>query len=224
MKTFMDLSRVSCLQEFISEEAVRLERRQLPNTPLIYVLDNRCVTVDGLWMEFGVYQGNTINKIASRTGKTVYGFDSFDGLPEDWREGMPQGRYTMHGELPNVKANVQLIPGWFDETLPEFLEEHPQNVAFLHIDCDLYSSTKTILLHLKDRIVEGTIVIFDELLNYPGYEKHEIKALYEFLKETHVQCEWIGIRGKISLVPDSIDEKKFYCGSQGVALRVLKAA
>ncbi|MCH7687135.1 MAG: class I SAM-dependent methyltransferase [Planctomycetes bacterium] len=157
-------------------------------------------------MEFGVHTGKTINVIAMHTENTVYGFDSFEGLPEDWRQGKLNGRYSTDGNLPDVKPNVELISGWFEETLPQFLEKHPESVALIHIDCDLYSSTKTVLTHLKKRIVAGTVIVFDELFNYPEYEKHEIKAFYEFLKETNVQFEWIGVQGQISLVPDHIEE------------------
>ena len=40
---------------------------------------------NGLFLEFGVSAGRTVNYIASLVpDKTIYGFDSFEGLPEDW--------------------------------------------------------------------------------------------------------------------------------------------
>jgi hypothetical protein len=70
--------------------------------------------------------------------------------------------------LPHVSSNVTLIKGWFDQTLPPFLEKHPAPVSFLHVDCDLYSSTKTIFDSLRTRFRPGTVIVFDEYFNYPG--------------------------------------------------------
>jgi hypothetical protein len=139
-----------------------------------------------LWLEFGVWVGESINFIASRTGATVYGFDSFEGLPVDWQQGsstrsvVRREHFRMHA-LPRVRRNVQLVKGWFDQTLPPFLAEHPGNVAYLHIDSDVYDSAKTVLDLLHDRIAAGTVIVFDELFNYPGWEDNEWKAFNEFV-------------------------------------------
>jgi len=60
-----------------------------------------------------------------------------------------------------------------------------------HIDCDLYSSTKTVFDWLKPRIRAGTIV-FDEYFNYPNWHQHEFKAFKEFVEECHVKYEYLG--------------------------------
>ena len=75
-----------------------------------------------LWLEFGVASGKTINYISKFTNDTVYGFDSFEGLPEKWRNGFDKGCFNRNGNLPKVNKNVTLIKGWFDETLPNFIE------------------------------------------------------------------------------------------------------
>ena len=64
---------------------------------------------------------------------------------------------TRAASLPKVKENVELHKGWFNESLPPFLEQHPGPVAFIHVDCDLYSSTKTLLDLLAPRIRPGTV-------------------------------------------------------------------
>ena len=97
----------------------------------------------GLCCEFGVFSGETIRFIARHFKGPVYGFDSFEGLPEDWRPGVEKGHFKM-AALPKVPANVELIKGWFNETLPGFIARHPGPASFLHIDCDLYSSSKTV--------------------------------------------------------------------------------
>lgn len=151
-----------------------------------------CATVEGLALEFGVFSGKSINRIAhGRTGQ-VYGFDSFEGLPEGWREGYSKGAFAREG-LPEVAGNVELVVGWFDRTLPQFLDHHPGPVSLLHVDCDIYSSTQTVLTQLRDRIVPGTIILFDEYFNYPGWEMHEFKAFREFVESTGLQYDYIGL-------------------------------
>jgi hypothetical protein len=149
------------------------------------------VTIDGVYIEFGVYQGNSINYLASKTNHKIHGFDSFEGLPEDWKDGYEKGVFSV-GNLPKVKDNVSLIKGWFSNTLPDFMEKESENVAFLHIDCDLYSSTKTIFDFLAERIVAGTVLVFDEYFNYPGWRNGEFKAFQEFCCNKSVKFEYIG--------------------------------
>ena len=80
--------------------------------------------MDGLYCEFGVASGRTINFIAERApDRTIHGFDSFEGLPQDWRSGFRKGTFRMDG-LPAVRSNVELHQGWFNETLPAFVEQH----------------------------------------------------------------------------------------------------
>ncbi len=161
---------------------------------------------DGLYMEFGVFKGQTINHIASFVELTVHGFDSFQGLPEDWG-ACQKGTFTTNGELPAVKRNVELHVGWFDNTLPEFLKIHTGIVTFLHIDSDLYSSAKTILTLLADRIVTGTIILFDEYFNYPGWRQNEYLAFQEFVKEHNVRYKYIGYCSRGYSVAVLIEEK-----------------
>jgi methyltransferase family protein len=141
--------------------------------------------------EFGVHSGKSINYIASRTECTVYGFDSFNGLPERWRDGFRKGLFK-RSSLPKVLPNVQLIQGLFNETLPAFLQRHDGEISFLHIDCVLYSSTRTVLDLLRDRIRPGCVIVFDEYFNYPGWEEGEYKAFHEFLVQTALKYEYIG--------------------------------
>lgn len=170
----------------------------------------KTVTVDGLWMEFGVFRGRSLQRISSLTPHTVWGFDSFDGLHEHWDNDNPKGVYNSGGEIPAGaivgdnhsmfdasptkqiepwNPNVRLVKGYFENTLPQFLAENSGNAAFIHIDSDLYSSCATVLTQLKPRIVEGTIICFDELLDYPSYREHELKAFAEFLVDTDLDFE-----------------------------------
>ena len=174
----------------------------IKQNPLIYVFDTLKLkhNPDTLWLEFGVYTGNTINYISKFTNNKVYGFDSFEGLPEKWRDGFNKGTFNLNGTLPRVNSNVELVKGWFNETLENFIKIQNKKVSFIHIDADLYSSTKYILTVLKDYIDKDCIIIFDELVNYPGFDGDtgELKAFYEFITENIVDYEWIGMDGIIN--------------------------
>ena len=155
------------------------------------------VTIQGAYLEMGVFNGRTINFLSRlRPHVTIHGFDSFEGLPEDWirqdTTDYTKGKFALK-TLPSVGPNIQLYKGWFDATLPIFKEKNlrQQPIAFMHIDCDLYSSTKTIFEVLGDNIVEGTILSFDELYNYPGFENHEMKAFLEFLNDKNLSAEFL---------------------------------
>jgi hypothetical protein len=86
---------------------------------------------------------------------------------------------------------VKLIPGLFDDTLASFLKQHPEPALILHLDADLYSSTKTVLTLMQPRIVPGTIVIFDEFFNYPGWLEGEFKAFNEFIASSQLKFEYL---------------------------------
>lgn len=145
----------------------------------------------GLICEFGVAKGKSINVLADKLkNHKLYGFDSFEGLPETWRGNYPAG--TFKTPLPAVRENVELIPGWFNETLPGFLEARPQPALLLHLDADLYSSTKIILELMRPRLVAGTVLVFDEFFNYPGWLEGEYKAFFEFVEATGLKFEYLG--------------------------------
>jgi len=163
--------------------------------------------IPGLVMEFGVYRGASLAEIARRAGQTVHGFDSFEGLPKDWTYYQKRGRFGLGGVLPDLDgADAQLHKGWFEQTLPPFLLDHPGPARFVHIDCDLYSSTRTVLDLLAPRIVPGTVVLFDEYLNYPGWEQHEFRAFQEFVARTGIRYSYIGFASAASSVAVRIDQ------------------
>lgn len=146
----------------------------------------------GLICEFGVAGGKSINYLAGKMQDHIlYGFDSFEGLPENWRDGMPQGAYRQ-AKLPRVASNVRLIKGLFDVSLPNFLDEQKDNALFLHIDCDLYSSTRTVFELIGQRIEKGTILCFDEYFNYPSWQDGEHKAFMEFVSRRNIKFEYLG--------------------------------
>lgn len=154
--------------------------------------------VPGHYLEFGVFTGGTIRYMAKELQKAgkrdviIHGFDSFEGLPEAW-SGFNLGRaaFSVGGRLPRVPDTVRLHKGWFSTTIPVWCEQVSGPVAFIHIDCDLFSSTVDILEGLRERLQAGTVIVFDEYFNYPNWERHEFKAWQEFVTRHGVTYEYL---------------------------------
>lgn len=146
---------------------------------------------EGLFMEFGVWQGAWLRQMAQVRDVPFYGFDSFEGLPAPWSV-YQAGQFDLGGDQPAMPANVTLVKGWFDESLPTFLEEHSEPVAFIHIDCDLYTSTKTVLDLLAPRLVPGTQIVLDDFMYMPGWQREEHRAFFEFVAEQRWQIQYTG--------------------------------
>ena len=153
----------------------------------------RLVPPTGHLLEFGVYQGGSINFIARHNpNRTVHGFDSFQGLPEDWggwRDS--KGKFSLYGRLPRVRPNVTLHTGLFDETLPTWLAQNPGPIAFVHVDCDLYSSAKTVIDLISPRLTPGTVLAFDEYFNFPFWREHEFKAFQDLVRRQSLQYRYV---------------------------------
>src|SRR5262249_27118414 len=148
--------------------------------------------VDGLYAEFGVWKGDSINSFARLlNGRRIYGFDSFVGLQEDWPGlGWAKGYFSVEGNLPVVAPNVSLIKGFFDETLPIFLQTHSGAFSFVHIDCDTYNATRTVLKLIRERLRVGSIILFDEYFGYRGWRHEEWKAWQEFVTSNQIKYEY----------------------------------
>ena len=192
--------------------------------PLRYCLREKIIKDSGLWLEFGVWEGHTLDLISQHTENTVYGFDTFSGVDTDW-SGTPSGsmksfdiggsppaqlipidpkvRYGPNtGSKRPFKNNVKFITGLFCDTLPRFLKVQQSttpnvDISFLHIDCDIYESTMDIFRNCAPFISSGCIVVFDELVNYQGYQEHELRAFTEFIDSTSFSFEWVGMDGHV---------------------------
>ena len=142
---------------------------------------------DGHFLEFGVFDGESSNLFSKRIGeRKIYGFDSFEGLKDNWvGHHLPSGTFDLGGKIPNLAKNVVPIKGWVQDTLPIFLKENNiLKINFLHMDLDTYESTSFVLNKLKPYLKSNSIILFDQLYNYPGWKEGEFKALDEVFKET----------------------------------------
>jgi Methyltransferase domain len=142
---------------------------------------SQCRTIEGSVLEFGVYQGATLRLLAGEAGgrRSLVGFDSFKGLPEDWGTLLPKGHFET--ELPAFprEYNIRLEVGRIEDTLPQFLAREPGAIALVHIDCDLYPTTRFVLDHVLPHMPAGGVVVFDEYYGYPTFSEHEYRAWRE---------------------------------------------
>jgi hypothetical protein len=186
------------LQRQALEETVAY-LRSLPQLPpsfptarqlLVYALSE--IHPKGPVVELGVYKGATIRFIAGTLppDRRIHGFDTFRGLPTRWTGN--SAMFDAGGILPKVPANVELHVGLFCESLPSWVEAHREPVSFIHFDCDIYESTRMALDCLAPRISAGTVLVFDEYFNYPGWQAHEFKAFHEFVEEHEVNYTYLG--------------------------------
>lgn len=170
---------VASTARFVQQEMRRSRHFPYPHETLEHAL--AIAPREGMALEFGVFTGATLRLIAASRPGAVYGFDSFAGLPENWRAGFDVGTFG-EADPPEVPG-AELVVGLFADTLPGFLVGHPGTVALLHVDADLYSSASCVLHHVGPRLAPGSVVVFDEFFNYPCWEQHEARAWQEYVVE-----------------------------------------
>ena len=155
-----------------------------------FQLATQAAKVKGAVLEFGVRHANSTRQLAALAQQEVHGFDSFEGIPEDWH-GEGKGSYSTRGVIPKVPSNIHLHAGWFDASLPAFLASNTQQARLINIDCDIYSSTKTVLDLLAPRIVAGTVIVFDEYIGNQHWREDEFKAFQQAVKTYGWQYEYL---------------------------------
>ena len=148
----------------------------------------------------------------------VIGFDSHIGLPEDWwtpKNKKSEMNRSTKGTMVSPKQhmglskkvknrclevykeeNITFFEGFFEDTIPRY-KKIAKDIALLHIDCDIYSSTIEVFYNLNEFIVPGTIIVFDEwFYNYDEkYDDHEQKAFYEWVKDMDREFEFLDCKG-----------------------------
>lgn len=168
----------------------RDSRENLFNTVL-----QRIKEVPGDIMEFGVSSGESFLWFLKRCpDRHIYGFDSFAGLPEDWWT-RPKGSFQ--AEPPRfTETNGTLIHGWFEDSMPDFFSKYSGTIALIHVDCDIYSASIYSLKHAIGYCRPGSVILFDEYYNYPGFAAHEFRAWREIQLANNITAECIGYDGR----------------------------
>jgi predicted O-methyltransferase YrrM len=144
-----------------------------------------------LYLEFGVGGGRSMrwwSQNLSQPAAKLVGFDSFQGLPEDWSPWYRAGAFAV-GTPPQIDdSRVSFQVGWFDETLPDFkAPDHDQII--LNVDCDLYSSAATVLRWAEPYLRPGTLIYFDE---FPDRD-HERKAFNELAERSSFRFKPVAV-------------------------------
>jgi len=163
------------------------------------------------YLEFGVYRGASLRWWCEHLAcdeARFYGFDSFEGLPEEWG-AVQKGTFNTAHEIPHIDdRRVDFVVGWFQDTLPDFLRGHPlHRRKIIHMDADLYSSTLYVLALLSPYLTPGDIIIFDEFGSI-RMAQHEFRAFEDFQSTF-----------RIDLVPLGTDSFR-----EAVAVRVASCA
>ena len=141
----------------------------------------------GHYLEFGFFQGQSAHVFANglerlEEKQKLVCFDSFSGLRDGWSQvDLPAGSFDQGGIAPEGWAQVEFVVGWVEETLPVFLSRSPGAVVFVHLDLDVYEPTREVLRLIRPRFVTGSLLLFDELHGYPGFQHYELRALNESL-------------------------------------------
>ena len=156
-----------------------------------WVIEKEKLTETINYIEFGVAGGHSFkwwleqNKNAN---STFYGFDTFDGLPEDWGP-FKKGSFTNNNAVPEINdARGKFYTGLFQQTVPIFVKEldnSKRNV--LMMDADLYSATLYALTSLAPYLKKGDIIFFDEFV----VPTHEFKAYSDFVASYYINLELI---------------------------------
>lgn len=189
-------------QAFITQSLTEIRRHRIPGHPLLWeasrLPEPSPENSDELLLDLGVWIGWSTRLTSEASGRTVYGFDTFEGLVEDWQIEdqflIKQGTFslsdplsqrfirdtgvTLHDGIPaTLGRKVQYVKGKTYDTLAPFLAERPgAPIRLFHMDLDTYESCLHGLETCKDRFVEGSILVFDEYLVTNG----EMLAFFEF--------------------------------------------
>lgn len=158
----------------------------------LYRAIHATLTEPATYLEFGVFDGTSMRRwsaLLRDSRSTLDGFDSFEGLPEDWSLICKRELFDVGGNIPQIDdPRVRFHKGWFQDTLPGFIEKFTPHPAFVvHLDADLYSSTSYVLRQLAPFLKPGIVLLFDEFFD----REHETKALSEFLDDTGMKITCI---------------------------------
>lgn len=140
-----------------------------------------------VYLEFGVYRGESLRWWADRLDRPdarFFGFDTFSGVDQPWTWQTHMADVDVAGHLPQINdARVEFVEGLFADTLPSFALPDRDRLIVV-IDSDIYSSARTVLRWLAPRLHAGDIIYFDEF----KFFHDERRAFAEFRDATGRPC------------------------------------
>lgn len=171
-----------------------------------HIAHSVAVAGPGMALEFGVASGFSLRLIAAEAPDRTWGFDSFRGLPDEWRPGAGHvcGAGSFRCPVPRDIHDI-LVVGRIEDTLPAWMASHTDPIAFVHFDLDLYGPTRFGLSQLNDRIGRGCILRFDELCAqercpwFTAWREHEYRALCEWQEECRRTTHPISRDGEVGV-------------------------
>jgi hypothetical protein len=145
-------------------------------------------------LEFGVFKGASLNyfsKLNINTASKIFGFDSFEGLSNEWNYGFLGGKgegYFKIDKKELLKFNdprITIVDGYFNKTLKKNLKIFSnEKETFVHFDADLYSSTLFCLTTLHSHF-NNYVAFFDE------FPMHECAALHDYISSYNVNVKFL---------------------------------
>ncbi len=154
-----------------------------------FLIQEEALTNPIQYMEFGVCEGHSFKwwvNANSDADSTFHGFDTFEGLPEDWGD-FKAGDMSVGSNFPKVEdGRAKFYKGLFQDTLPDFIKnEISSKRKVIHMDADLYSSTLYVLTSLAPYLKPGDVILFDEF-NVP---QHEFLAYLNFTQSYYIKLQ-----------------------------------
>jgi hypothetical protein len=183
--------------------------------------------LEGDYVEFGVYRGDTFSHVYGWLSPhfpnmRFIAFDSFEGLPrprgvdalDGYSSHFVENEFACTEEsfIANIRSKgvdltkVDVLKGWFDQSLNSEGASGIGKIAFAWIDCDLYESTVPVLDYLTDRLQVGTVVLFDDWRSYRNHPD---------FGEQRACREWLEANRNVKLT------ELFFYGSGGAAFTVV---
>jgi len=158
--------------------------------------------INGEYLEFGVREKKSFDIIRNflSQDKILHGFDCWQGLPEEWKLGKTYSKGILKVNTVPIDSHNEIFwSGLFKDTIPNFLLQSSRPISFCHIDCDLYSSCNDILYGLNERIIQNTILVFDEFhvfekcdpAKWQNVWNHEMLSLIEWCQQKNRKVEMI---------------------------------
>ncbi len=179
----------------ISSSLLFLTRNKIRNYSISKVLEKS--SKDNLFIECGVFEGESINLFAKKLLEKnyyIHGFDSFEGFDDNWAgSALEKNFFNKEGRLPKVKPNVKLYKGRVQDTFKEFIDNNNSTIKFLHLDMDHYEPTDYVLKHSKKNLDKDSFILLDDFANYPGWKNGPYKALNDNIPKNCYLIEAFGI-------------------------------